>query len=484
MKLYVWRRLIIGCNFLCIFLHNSISFGQNYIDTVYTISSQTNRIYGNAVNFAGQEKQLKLDFSSPLDAPLPECGRPLVVIIHGGSWLAGSKDDLGIIRLREDFAKRGFASAAINYRLGFFLTNDNQNCNIPNWNCLLAADSSEWIRAWYRGVQDAKMAIRFLVENQNEFQIDADQIFVLGESAGGFIALGVGFLDSEAEKPLDCSEIQSVLAPNQNFYAPCIQNASWAQDIGTMNLNRPDLGGIDGEINPLAPPFKVKAIANMFGGMLMNLFQLSDSVVPDLYTFHQPNDLIVPIGATRLLQGYSECSANSGCINLPKRPWCWGSQAIANIIQQSTQPIQELPTVQIEITNNTSPCLVQAFNPEMGGHQYDSYFLRTTQAASFFAQRVESLNSCIILKNNQLSSSDIFKIYAHGKQLFIESNSDKGTGFFFHVYSSTGSLVKSGKELGESSKVLLDVESGLYWVSVFSTNGTYKNIGLLIEDDY
>ena len=216
----------------------------------------------------------------------------------------------------------------------------------------------------------------------------------------------------------------------------------------------------------------------------MNLFQLSDSIVPDLYTFHQPNDLIVPIGSTRLLQGYSECSVGSGCINLPKRPWSWGSQAIANIIQQSTQPIQELPTVQIEVTNNTSPCIVQALNPETGGHQYDSYFLRTTQAASFFAQRVESFKSCIILKNNQLSSSDSFKIYAHGKQLFIESNSDKGNGFFFHVYSSTGSLVMSVKELGESSKVLLDVDSGLYWVSVFSTNGTHKNIGLLINDEY
>lgn len=470
--------------FLYIIFNNSISFGQNYIDTAFAISTQSNIIYGNAVNFAGQEKQLELDYSAPINDVLPECGRPLVVIVHGGAWIAGSKDDLGIIRLREDFAKRGFASAAINYRLGFFLTNDNPNCNVPNWNCLLAADSSEWIRAWYRGVQDAKMAIRFLVEHQNEFQIDADQIFVLGESAGGFIALGAGFLDSEAEKPLDCSEIQSVLAPNQNFYAPCIQNASWAQDIGTMNLNRPDLGGIDGEINPLAPPFKVKAIANMFGGMLMNLFQLSDGIVPDLYTFHQPNDLIVAIGSTRLLQGYSECSVGSGCINLPKRPWCWGSQAIANIIQQSTQPIQELPTVQIEVTSNTSPCIVQAFNPETGGHQYDNYYLRTSQAASFFAQRIETSDSCIILKSIQLLSEDSFKIYAHGKQLFIESNSDKGTGFFFHVYSSTGFLVKSGKELGEFTNVQLDVDSGLYWVNVFSTNGTLKNKGLLINNEY
>jgi len=55
-------------------------------------------------------------------------------MIHGGSWFTGDKNEGYSKRIREDFAKRGFTTASINYRLGLFQTSQYINCNIPNWN--------------------------------------------------------------------------------------------------------------------------------------------------------------------------------------------------------------------------------------------------------------------------------------------------------------------------------------------------------------
>ncbi len=459
-KLRLWPAMML---WLCI---TQLTLAQNYIDTLYSISTESNITYGEAINFAGTNTTLQLDLSTPSDAPLPACGRPLVVIIHGGAWVAGSKNDAGIVNLRETFAKRGFAAAAINYRLGFFLSAQNLNCNVPNWNCSLAADSSEWIRAWYRGVQDAKGAIRYLVANRETYQIDTSQIFVLGESAGGFIALGTAYLDNLSEKPLDCQLLPPVQAPNAAYFAPCIQNSSWALEIATMNLNRPDLGSIEGELNLNAGSYRIKAVANMFGGMLQNLFALSDNQVPDLYTFHQPNDLIVPIGSTRLLQGFSECAASTGCVGIPNRPWSWGSQAMLNYLDTAQIPPSAKPATQAEITTNNANCLTQILNPAQGGHQYDAPFLRSAQAAAFFAARIVE-NDCLVglagLSQNRPA------VWALNHEISIQTS--RSSPVHYRIVDLSGRIVQQGQLPDGAGRLSLHSSSQLVWVWLQEADG-------------
>lgn len=479
LKAKIINRLINLVILSVLLLYSSIhALAQNYTDTLYSITTETNITYGEAPNFAGTTTTLQLDLSTPSDAPLPECGRPLVVIIHGGAWVAGSKNDAGIVNLRETFAKRGFATAAINYRLGFFLTHQNLNCNVPNWNCSLAADSAEWIRAWYRGVQDAKGAIRYLVANRETYQIDTSQIFVLGESAGGFIALGCAYLDHPEEKPASCAELSPVQAPNSAYFIPCIQNSSWAQEIATMNLNRPDLGSIEGELNLNAGPYRIKAVANMFGGMLQNLFALSDNQVPDLYTFHQPNDLIVPVGSTRLLQGFSECAAVSGCVGIPNRPWSWGSQAMLNYLDTAQIPPSAKPTVQAEITTNNANCFVQISNPSLGGHQYDAPFLRSTQAATFFAARINS-GDCIV---NAHQVKDYFRptVIAHSKH--IEVRTARPEALRYRIVQSTGSIVQEGSLPAGSGLIHHRCSNGIYWIWLMDSSGNVSSSPVWIHE--
>ena len=119
---------------------------------------------------------------------------------------------------------------------------------------------------------------------------------MVGESAGGFIAMGVGFLD-------DASEVQDSLSgllpdapvPNDLYEAACIQGYGLADDIDSMQLNRPDLGSYEGTLSfPLAELYTIRAVGNFYGGAFNNIFQSFSEDTPALYLYHQPCDLIVP----------------------------------------------------------------------------------------------------------------------------------------------------------------------------------------------
>jgi hypothetical protein len=384
---------------------------QNYIDTVYTIATESNIVYGSATNFAGESINLEMDVSYPTNDNPPSCGRPLVILIHGGAWITGSKNESFISALRQDFAKRGYVAVAINYRLGFFQTNISKNCNIPNWNCMNVADSAEWTRALYRGVQDAHGAIRYMVINELFFNIDPSNIYVVGESAGAFIAMGVGYMDDESEKPTDCGTLASVLAPHQNYYAPCIQNSQFDISITQMNLSRPDLGPVTGTMNPTTSPYIIKGVGAFYGGMYSDLFTVKTSNYnPVLYMFHQPNDLIVPIGKSKLLAGYNACAMTTNCVNIEERRTLFGSGAISNLVDTLNIPISHKPQILFQTTNNNSDCFGQFANPATGGHQLDSYWTRNLALATFFAPTIDT-NDCNGLGIEQFESTNQLLIF-------------------------------------------------------------------------
>ncbi|MCB0635397.1 MAG: carboxylesterase family protein [Lewinella sp.] len=367
-------------------------YGQVVSDTVYTITTATDLPYAAAVDFAGNERQLTLDLSVPTDDEPPACGRPLLLVIHGGAWLAGSKDDGTIRRMREDFAKRGYATAAINYRLGLFQTSSAIHCNATNfglaWDCLQAADSSEWYRANYRGIQDAHAALRYLTVQADNWQIDPQQVFLIGESAGAFIALGTGFIDRQEEVLTEYTSAQADLnPPNPIYEAPCIQGLQLDTSLASLQLSRPDLGTFTGQPLTDTLPYRIRGVAAFYGAVFNDIWATANGQAPTLYLFHQPNDLIVPIGYQRLLQGYAACLTGFpfNCSNIYQRPHAYGSQAIA---ERLTQLGSGAPELQLEITNNFANCAVQVLDPSQQGHRLDGYWLRTSQVASLFAAKV------------------------------------------------------------------------------------------------
>lgn len=133
---------------------------------------------------------LKMDIFQPLDDTLQM--RPLVIVCFGGGFLSGSKDHWSIRLICQNLAKRGYVAAAIDYRLG-----------------MNVFDSDLANRAVYRGLQDARSAVRFFradAANSNTYKIDPNHIFIGGHSSGAFMGLHNAYLDKEVERPISTYE--------------------------------------------------------------------------------------------------------------------------------------------------------------------------------------------------------------------------------------------------------------------------------------
>ena len=103
---------------------------------------------------------LLLDLFHPADGAAST--RPLVVIIHGGSWRGGDRKQLPA--LGEQLTQDGYIVAAISYRL---------------------APANTFPAA----LQDVNAAVTWLKRHATDLRIDTTRIVLLGRSAGGQLAL-------------------------------------------------------------------------------------------------------------------------------------------------------------------------------------------------------------------------------------------------------------------------------------------------------
>jgi para-nitrobenzyl esterase len=159
---------------------------RNYIFSDFVKTSDVQ--YGSNLKYDGTSQNLLCDVYEPVGDTYTN--RPLVVVAHGGFFLSGSKTGPDVVPICEALAKMGYVAVSIEYRLGINITAD------------LSGPMTE---AVMRGVQDGKAAVRFfrktVAEDNNPYGIDPNQIYFAGSSAGGYIALHMAYLDSEAEIP-------------------------------------------------------------------------------------------------------------------------------------------------------------------------------------------------------------------------------------------------------------------------------------------
>jgi hypothetical protein len=374
-------------------------YGQAFVDTLYQYHDTTLQ-YGAAVDFGGVTRTLDMDISVPTNDSPPSNGRPLMILIHGGAFMAGSKADPDIAAMRKDFAKRGYVTAAINYRLGMFQPAGDWHCNISfiqgvEWDCLNQTDTLEWTRAYYRGIQDARGAIRYLVNHAADYNIDPQNIFVVGESAGAFISMGVGYMDDLGEKPAGVGAIADAPLPNTRYEQGCLVRYGTGTTNAALVLTRPDLGSYDGTLNQPSGSYRIRGVGDLFGGIFNDLFSANanPSEIPCLYMFHQPGDLIVPFDYNRLLAGYAYCATQfpANCAYILNRPYISGGSRIRDLLFTLTVFLMPAPDYLAEFTTNNADCATQIGNPALGGHQLDNYWTRTHNMAVYFAPKIDTI---------------------------------------------------------------------------------------------
>ena len=141
------------------------------------IETTINIVYKTVKDRRDNMVDLKLNIYQPKNDNLDK--RPLIVWIHGGGFVNGSKENMESRCI--DFAKMGYVTATINYRLSAKYTKNIEEA-IPD------------------AVEDARSAIDWLRENASKYKIDINNIFVGGSSAGGITSIYLGYEDNGWDK--------------------------------------------------------------------------------------------------------------------------------------------------------------------------------------------------------------------------------------------------------------------------------------------
>jgi len=119
-----------------------------------------------------QPLDLAMDIYLPVGDDAPS--RPLLLMMHGGSFFVGNKAEKGQAGWCEYFASLGYVAVSIDYRLGF------------------RASKRDVLAAEQRALEDADAALRYLL-GRPDLRIDPDRIFAAGTSAGAMTALNLAF---------------------------------------------------------------------------------------------------------------------------------------------------------------------------------------------------------------------------------------------------------------------------------------------------
>ncbi len=166
--------------------------GDRYRKQVFLdVTTTSDIVYGSNVNLQGNTESLKLDVHEPTGDT--ETNRPLLIMVHGGNFIGGSKTGADVLPLCESFAKMGYVTASIDYRVGF------NGFPIPG------PDSVDATETVVRVVHDIRAAIRYFKmdysENGNTYGIDTSKIVIGGVSAGAIAVVHTAYLDDINEMP-------------------------------------------------------------------------------------------------------------------------------------------------------------------------------------------------------------------------------------------------------------------------------------------
>ncbi|MEO6751410.1 MAG: alpha/beta hydrolase fold domain-containing protein [Chthoniobacteraceae bacterium] len=208
--------------------------GSPFLDAMFNYSVSSNITYGQGdVGYPTKTgtKTLKLDLYLPTGAGLPE-KRPALICIHGGGFIQGSSMDNGVVEICQAYARRGYVTASINYRL----QGDN-----PSAEPGLGNNTDLYERTYNAAVQDAAKAVRWLRANAEALKIDPTRIAIQGSSAGSATALSVGYLEAD------------IIGNNAQVGAVVDFWGSLEQNVSQVDANDPPLFILHGTADPMVP---------------------------------------------------------------------------------------------------------------------------------------------------------------------------------------------------------------------------------------
>ena len=207
------------------------------------------RVIPNVVYHVASNQENKLDLYVPRGATGPT---PVLMYIHGGGWVGGTKES-SVLRILP-YLEMGWAVANVEYRLG----------------AVARAPAA---------VEDGLCALRWVIRNAGQYNLDTSRIVTTGNSAGGHLALTTGMIPASAGLDRECPGSEELrVAAIINWYG--------ITEVGDL-LEGPNIRGYAVE----------------WMGSLENRFEIAERVSPMTYvkvglpptlTIHGDADPTVP----------------------------------------------------------------------------------------------------------------------------------------------------------------------------------------------
>ena len=189
-----------------------------------------------------------------------------IIYVHGGAWCAGDKTEA--VHWANYFQKLGYTFICINYRL----THTKENNIHP------------------AQIQDIDTALHFILSKSSEWEIQKDNVIIMGASAGGHLALLYAYKYNKDKKIKLAISLCSIL------------------DLTDKKLLTADLGDMNG--GTMISWYIGDTIPHKFQQWrnASPLYNISQTTVPTFFV-HGKADEIIPyqqsVKAYRLLQDYN-----------------------------------------------------------------------------------------------------------------------------------------------------------------------------------
>lgn len=176
-KIYILAIVLLGA------IQISAQCNGRYQADIFSTIDVTTVQYGTSIDLNSNTVNLMMDIYQPQGDT--STNRPVILLAHGGSFSAGTKNDADQVYFATELAKKGYVCAAINYRLA------------PSAFSLIAEETT--VKVVFMAIQDGKAAVRFFKKDAattDTYKINSEQIFFGGTSAGGILAINLAYVDS------------------------------------------------------------------------------------------------------------------------------------------------------------------------------------------------------------------------------------------------------------------------------------------------
>ncbi len=225
-------------------------------------------IFSSATDTTVNYSDVYNDNAHKMDIYLPDedtaTNRPIILYMHGGSFTGGDKSQSDCVHFCESFAKRGYVTASLNYRLssdiiGFLTSNETQYETV------------------LKAVSDAKAAVRYFRKsfaNGNPWGIDPNTIFAGGYSAGSVIAIHQAYIDNITDLPSSATD-----------------NSGASFNVQDIVTNLDSTNGLEGDAGNYGYSSELSGVVSFAGG-INNVSWIDNSDEP-LVSVQGTNDLTV-----------------------------------------------------------------------------------------------------------------------------------------------------------------------------------------------